>query len=136
MLSRAGFDRKLERAAPMMIIAANLPDIDGAALFWGPDAYLQWHRSYPHSLVFLPLMALIPPLLMLAIKRQRITLWAYAASLVALLSHVLLDWTNVYGIRALMPFSMFHFRLDLADLFDPWILAILGIALIAPWIAG
>ena len=105
MLSRSGIDRKVARAAPMMMIAANLPDIDAVSFFGGPVAYLEWHRSYPHALVFAPLMALIPPLLFLVFARQRISLWAYAGSLIGVLSHLALDWTNMYGIRLLLPFS-------------------------------
>jgi inner membrane protein len=135
MLSRAGIDRKVARAAPMMMIAANLPDIDAAAFFGGPVVYLQWHRSYPHALVFAPLMALIPPLLFLAFGRQRITLWAYAASLIGVLSHLALDWTNVYGIRMLLPFSERYLRLDITDIVDPWIWTILFLALAAPALA-
>ena len=135
MLSRSGIDRKVARAAPMMMIAANLPDIDAVAFFGGPVAYLQWHRSYPHALIFAPLMALIPPLLFLIFARQRITLWAYAGSLIGVLSHLALDWTNVYGIRMLLPFSNRYLRLDMTDIVDPWILAILFLALAAPALA-
>jgi inner membrane protein len=135
MLSRAGIDRKVARAAPMMMIAANLPDIDAVSFFGGPVAYLQWHRSYPHALVFAPLMALIPPLLFLVFARQRITLWAYAGSLIGILSHLALDWTNAYGIRLLLPFSDRWLRLDMTDIVDPWILAILFLALAAPALA-
>jgi inner membrane protein len=135
MLSRSGIDRRVARAAPMMMIAANLPDIDAAAFFGGPVAYLQWHRSYPHALAFAPLMALIPPVLFLVFRRQRITFWAYAASLIGVLSHLALDWTNVYGIRMLLPFSERYLRLDITDIVDPWILAILFLALAAPALA-
>jgi len=135
MLARSGFDRKFARAAPMMMIAANMPDIDAVAFFGGPVTYLEWHRSYPHALVFAPLMALIPPLLFLAFARQRISLWAYAASLIGVLSHLALDWTNIYGIRMLLPFSSRWLRLDITDIVDPWILAILFLALAAPAMA-
>lgn len=135
MLSRSGIDRKVARAAPMMMIAANLPDIDAVSFFGGPVAYLEWHRSYPHALVFAPLMALIPPLLFLVFARQRISLWAYAGSLIGVLTHLALDWTNAYGIRLLLPFSDRWLRLDMTDIVDPWILAILFLALAAPALA-
>jgi inner membrane protein len=135
MLARGGLDRKVVRAAPMMMIAANLPDIDAAAFFGGPAFYLEWHRSYPHALVFAPLMALIPPLLFFLFGRTKITLWSYAASLLGVLSHLLLDWTNIYGIRLLLPFSARWFHLDMTDIVDPWILAVLFLALAAPAMA-
>lgn len=135
MLSRSGFDRKVERCALMMIIAANLPDVDGVPIFFNPAVYIQWHRGYTHSLLLSPVMALIPPLLFLLFKKQRITLWAWGASLVGLLSHIALDSTNIYGIRLLMPASARWFRLDTTDLFDPWILGALFLALAAPALA-
>jgi inner membrane protein len=135
MLARSGLDRKVVRAAPMMMIAANLPDIDAVAFFGGPAFYLEWHRSYAHALAFAPLMALIPPLLFLLFGRTKITLWSYAASLLGVLSHLLLDWTNIYGIRLLLPFSARWFHLDMTDIVDPWILAVLFLALAAPAMA-
>lgn len=130
MMSRSGIDRKVEHAAPLMMIAANIPDIDVVSLFGGSLTYLEWHRSYTHALASAPLMALIPPLLLL--RRGRLTLWAYGFSLLGVLSHLVLDWTNVYGIRMLLPFSARWPRLDMTDVVDPWILAILFLALAAP----
>ncbi len=77
-------------------------------------------------------MALIPLLSVKLITRTRITLFAYLGCLVAVLSHLLLDWTNVYGIRLMMPFSSRWFRLDSTDIVDPVILLILLTALAAP----
>src|SRR5207302_520697 len=50
----------------------------------------------------------------------------------AVLVHLLLDWTNVYGIRLLLPFSDRWLRLDITDIVDPWILSILIIAIAVP----
>ena len=52
MLSRAGIDRKIPRAAPLMIVAANIPDLDVVSLAGGPLSYLTWHRSYTHAFAF------------------------------------------------------------------------------------
>ena len=134
MMSRAGFDRKFAKAAPLMILAANVPDIDIVAGLGGSLSYLKWHRSYTHSLAAAPLMALLP-LLFLMLFRIRPTLLGYAFSLTGVLSHLVLDWTNIYGIRMLLPFSEKWLRLDQTDVVDPWIWAALFLAIAAPALA-
>ena len=62
-------------------------------------------------------------------------LGAYAISLVAVASHLLLDYTNTYGIRLLLPFSARWFHLDLTSVVDLWIWAVLLVALAGPLIA-
>jgi len=140
MLARASMRGKSARdvsfdrphTAGMMMIAANIPDIDVVSMFGGSLTYIEYHRSYAHSLAFAPLMALIAPLIILAIFRTRITLGAYALSLVGVLSHLLLDWTNVYGIHLFLPFSSRISRLDITDVVDPWIWLLLITAVAAP----
>lgn len=129
MMSRAPAERP-PRAAVMMVLAANAPDIDVVSGLRGSLSYLEWHRSYTHSLAFAPLMAIIPLLLV-----WRFSLRGYLYSLAAVLSHLLLDWTNVYGIRMLLPFSHRWLRLDQTDVVDPWILALLLLAVAAPALA-
>lgn len=135
MMSRSGIDRKVPRAAWMMVLAANLPDMDVVSALGGSLNYLHWHRSYTHALVFTPLLALIPPLAILAVFRQKLSWWAYLFSLVGVWSHLALDWTNDYGVRMLLPFSARWLRLDQTDVVDPWILAILFLAVAAPALA-
>ncbi|HLH40852.1 MAG TPA: metal-dependent hydrolase [Bryobacteraceae bacterium] len=132
MMSRSGIDRKIPRAAPLMIVAANLPDVDVISLAGGTLSYLSWHRGYTHSFAFAPLMALIAALIVLG---RRISCWAYFFSLAGVLSHLLLDWTNVYGVRLLLPFSARWLRLDQTGVVDPWIWAILLLAVAAPALA-
>ena len=66
-------------------------------------------------------MALLPMLLV----RARFSWRSYLASMAAVLSHLLLDWTNPYGIPLALPFSAHRFRLDIANIFDVWIWVIL-----------
>src|ERR1700680_1088178 len=96
MLARVAAPRgKRPAAQGMMAIAANMPDIDVVSLFGGGITYLQHHREYTHTLVFAPLLAMIPPLLFRVLARQRLSLFAYFLSLAGGLSHVLLHLTNV-----------------------------------------
>lgn len=123
--------RVSRRNAAMMVIAANLPDIDVVSMLGGSVNYLEYHRGLTHSLAAAPLLAVLPVLLF----RRRD--WAsYLGCLAAVLSHLLLDWTNIYGIRMLLPFSSRWLRLDITDVVDPWILLMLLLAVAAPALAG
>jgi inner membrane protein len=121
MLARAGLEKTTPRGAGMMMLAANAPDIDAVFWFGGTLPYLEYHRSYTHSLTFMPLVALLPMLLV----RAKFSWRPYLASLAGVLSHLLLDWTNSYGILLGLPFSAHRFRLDIENLFDLWIWVIL-----------
>jgi inner membrane protein len=139
MLSRAGLNRG-EKGTPLMImLAANAPDMDTYSFFTDNLEYLQVHRGYTHSLVFAPFVALIPLLLVKAFTRTRftlVTLATYLGCVLAVLSHLLLDWTNVYGVRLLLPFSAKWYRLDSTDIIDPVILGVLILAVAAPALSG
>ncbi len=105
MMARVAL-RKSPRGAPaMMMIAANIPDIDVASGFGGSLAYIEYHRGYTHSLLASPVMALIPLLLFMAIFRQRPSLGMYFFSWIAVLSHLALDCTNPVAavLRSLGP---------------------------------
>ena len=144
MLSRVGgFNSNKvrgEKGAPIMLmLAANAPDMDTYNFFNDNLAYLQVHRGYTHALAFAPLVALVPLLLVKAFTRTRVTwvtLATYAGCLIAVLSHLLLDWTNVYGIRLMLPFNAKWYRLDSTDIIDPVILGILLLAVAAPALSG
>ena len=128
-LSRAGFNRWSPRPDLTLMLAANIPDLDMLCWFGGPMTLLQVHRGYTHSLAMLPVMALVATLIVCAVSRStRGWKSTYALSLVGVASHLLLDWTNTYGIRLLLPFSSEWLHLDLNHLFDFWILAALLIA--------
>ena len=51
-------------------------------------------------------------------------------------SHILIDCTNTYGVRLLLPFSSRWFSLDLNSLYDGWILAALTFAAFWPIFSG
>ena len=119
------------RSAAMMIVAANLPDADIVSWAGGTLTYLEYHRGILHSVTAAPLLALLVMLLF----RERG--WKpYLLCLAGIASHLLLDWTNTYGIRLLLPFSGKWLHLDITDVVDPWILLALLAAVSAPALAG
>jgi inner membrane protein len=121
LLARAGLEKTTPQGTAMMVLAANAPDIDAIFWFSGAQTYLEWHRTYPHAIAFAPLVALLPMLL----ARVRFSWPSFLASLIGVFSHLVLDWTNSYGIPLALPFSWHRFRLDIANVFDVWIWAIL-----------
>ena len=50
------------------------------------------------------------------------------ASLIAAATHPLMDWTNNYGVRPLLPWDGRWFYGDLVFIVDPYLLLILGAA--------
>jgi len=105
-LSRAGLKRWTPLATPILLLAANAPDIDIVSGLGGSLNYLHYHRHLTHALAAMPVMAILPVLLVRAVARKPVRWWgAFAAAMVAVAVHLLLDLTNVYGIRLLLPFS-------------------------------
>jgi inner membrane protein len=121
LLARAGLEKTTPHGTAMMVLAANAPDLDAVFWFSGSQTYIEWHRSYPHAIALAPLVALLPMLL----ARVRFSWPSFLAALIGVFSHLLLDWTNSYGIPLALPFSWHRFRLDIANVFDVWIWAIL-----------
>jgi inner membrane protein len=62
-------------------------------------------------------------------------LGAFAAALIAVASHLLLDLTNVYGIRLLLPFSGRWFHLDWTSVIDLCIWAVFLLCVAGPFLA-
>jgi inner membrane protein len=133
-LSRAGLNRISPRALVLLLLSANAPDADILGASGGALRYLEIHRGYSHSLLGLPFMAALSVLVTAAIYRGRLPwLKAWLVCCAGVASHLLLDWTNSYGIRLLLPFSSRWSHLDINSLYDGWIMAVLAFAAIWPY---
>ena len=60
----------------------------------------------------------------------------YSFILIALLSHLLLDWTNNYGLRPFFPFNPRWYAGSFVFIIEPLLLLILFTALVAPALFG
>lgn len=131
MLSRAGLNRWCARATPILLLAANLPDCDVVTSWGGALDYLDHHRGITHALAASPVVAAASVLL---VRLAGPLPWfrAIAVALPGVLSHLLLDWTNTYGIRMFLPASGEWLRLDITNVVDLVIWAILFLAVAAP----
>src|SRR5438309_707994 len=133
ILRRAGLNRWYPRSAVLLMLSANDADLDIITSAKGALLYFEYHRGITHSIVMLPAIALLPMLAVCAFRRS-MQGWraAWLLSMVGVASHLLLDWTNAYGIRLLAPFSRHWFRLDLNNIVDLWIWGVFLIAAVAP----
>jgi len=129
--AKAGLERASPYATAVCVIAANAPDADIATLIRGRWTYLENHRGLTHSILGTFTLALLIPVLFYAGDRLIARLRAtpprarfnglLLASLVLSASHPLLDWTNSYGLRPLLPWSARWYYGDLVFIVDPWI---------------
>jgi len=132
MLSRTGLGRLSPHATAILVLAANAPDMDILAAFGGAASYLNYHRNATHSLFAAPFVAILPVLAVRLFGGPIPWLGAYSLSLIGVASHLLMDWTNVYGLRLLSPFSAKWFDGDFIAVVDVWIWLFLFIGLAAP----
>jgi inner membrane protein len=143
-LSRSGLNRKTAYATLAMTLAAEAADMD---IFWGfhgPVTGFGHHRGITHTFLGAPVVALVVTAAVWLFdrvrkKRPRIRadwflVWLF--SLVAALSHILLDWTNNYGVRPFFPFNPRWYSLDLVFIFEPVIFLGLVLGLVIPAILG
>src|ERR1017187_4385781 len=75
-LSRIGLKRWTPLATPILLLAANAPDIDIVTASGGGLSYLHYHRHLTHSLVAMPVMALLVVLLVWVFGRKQKIRWA------------------------------------------------------------
>jgi len=146
-MGRAGLNRKTALATLTLTLAAEAPDLDVIGAFRGPAFGFAHHRGFTHSFVGVPLDAavvvgfvyLIWRLGGRKIKDPKLPprwglLFFYAC--LAGLSHILLDFTNNYGVRPFWPFSGKWYSWDIVFIFEPVIFAFLILGLVVPALFG
>lgn len=124
---------RLRRALSVLgIVAAEFPDSDliysGRVLDMGSLGYLLHHRGHTHTIVWAVVSAVL--LWLIArwwVKRTGEPLTRSASTallvvaLVGTLSHLLLDFTNSYGVHPLWPFNGRWFYGDAVFIVEPWL---------------
>jgi len=135
--AKAGLDRLSPYATSVCVVTANIADADFVTLFFGDRwTLLRHHRGITHSIIGTVAIGLLVPLFAFAIERliarirnrsTRIQLGGLMiASLITAATHPLMDWTNNYGLRPLLPWSGSWFYGDLVFIVDPYIWLVLG----------
>lgn len=142
-MSRAGLNRKTGLATLTLVLAAEGPDIDAVSYLGGGVSGLQHHRGITHSLMGAPFMGVITigvvyGIYRLLLKSRRQAKlppnWKllYAYAVLGSLSHILLDFTNNYGVRPFAPFNLRWYSWDVAFIIEPVILGALIVGLVLP----
>lgn len=159
-MARSGLNRRAAYATVAMAVAAELPDIDTIWTLRGPVEGFEHHRGITHTFLGIPIEAALLLLVFVLFHRLRSRekvehhptqdsanskphrpnripspiRWGvlYWLILLALASHLLLDYTNNYGIRPFFPFHRSWYAGSFVFIFDPLLFLLLVAGLILP----
>ena len=165
-IGRTGLNRKTAYATLVAVLAAEAADLDVLWGFTGPVETLKHHRGFTHSFIGAPVVAavVVAVIWLLHIWREQWRLrkakaslqntkappapapapakqpvrwwWLYWTALIAALSHILLDWTNNYGVRPFFPFNPRWYAGSIMFIAEPVLWALFFLALVLPWLFG
>src|SRR5262249_26516572 len=128
-IARTGAAKWAPHATVTAVIASNFPDIDSIAGLWGTAAYLDHHRGITHSLIGVPIFALVLTGMMYIFSGK---FWqTYAIAVIAIATHPALDYLNSYGLRPFLPWSQKWFYGDAVFIIDPYLDLILLMGILA-----
>ncbi len=150
-IGRAGLNRKTAYATLAAVLAAEAPDLDVLWGLAGPVEELKHHRGITHTFIAAPVIAGVVMGAVWVVHRLSKKLnrkakaptaqpvrwgWIYMTAVIALLSHLLLDWTTNYGLRPFYPFNPRWYAGSLVFIAEPVFWALLLLALVVPWLLG
>ena len=164
-IGRAGLNRKTAYATLAAVLAAEAADIDVLGGLAGPVEGLKHHRGITHTFLAVPLVAAAavgmvwlfdrwrrtrrsrkanppnqnakaPPALPTAPQQALRWGWLYLTALLSALSHLLLDWTNNYGLRPCFPVNTRWYAGSFVFIAEPVLWALLLAALVIPALLG
>jgi inner membrane protein len=164
-IARAGLNRKTAYATLAAVLAAEAADLDILWALRGPVEELKHHRGITHTFIGAPVVAgvVVGAVWLLhrwreARRRHKAAAakpqtmdpgapiprppqpvnwgWLYGTALIASLSHLLLDWTNNYGLRPFFPFDPRWYAGSFVFIAEPVLWALLLSALVVPGLLG
>ena len=164
-IGRAGLNRKTAYATLAATLAAEAADLDILWGFAGPVEELKHHRGITHTFIAAPFVAAAATGAAWLFHRWREGrrhraaallqnvkppaappveptvqpvrwAWVYCAAFIAALSHILLDWTNNYGVRPFFPFNPRWYAGSFVFIVEPVLWLLLGMAILIPWVLG
>ena len=163
-MGRAGFNRKTAYATLAATLAAEVADLDIFWSLRGPVEGLKHHRGITHTFIAVPVVAgvIVGAVWLLDRwneKRRTRKLaamqlepgaplprrlepsavhwgWLYLTCFAAAASHLLLDWTNNYGVRPFFPFNPRWYAGSFVFIAEPVLWGLFLLALVMPWLFG
>ncbi len=152
-LSRAGFNRKTALATVTMTLAAEAADIDMLWYLRGSGVGFVHHRGFTHTVWGAPIVAAMVIAFVYAARRlwhtwrppkdkparagvpsQPRWLVLYGLACIAAYSHLLLDFTNNYGVRFLWPLLNRWFAWDIVFIIEPVMYVFMIAGLVLPYL--
>jgi membrane-bound metal-dependent hydrolase YbcI (DUF457 family) len=151
-VARGFFPRAGKTAMASAVLAGTIADLDWLSSYFGPAAFLTWHRTYTHSVLTVFLVSAVLPAILLAgifwggvgfevpvpmgaipddpraMRKpmvRAVLLALFLAPLSAAVVHTAMDACQSSGVMLLWPFSSKYFAADWLPRIDPWILTIL-----------
>lgn len=143
LMGQMGLKKKTGLGLAALVLGANLPDIDVVGLFWLDSIEaLGFRRGITHG----PIGVVLLPLGLAALLwgfdrwqdgrgkrpagRNPVSFkWLYLLGLIGAISHTLMDWLNVYGVRFLYPFDKSWYYGDTLFIIDVWLWAWLALGI-------
>src|SRR5882672_6275389 len=123
--------KSLPRRIAAGFFACAAPDLDIVITLFGPIAYLENHRGVTHSLILLPLWALLFSWILAKILREpRGWRALYFVTALGLALHVAGDVITSYGTMILAPFSDWRAQIGTTFIIDLWFSGIIVAGLV------
>ncbi|RZL85605.1 MAG: metal-dependent hydrolase [Variovorax sp.] len=119
-------------------VAGSFPDVDFVGFLIDPLRYLAyWHQGPTHSLVLLPVWAILLGVGYCGVTRR----WqafgeAFVASSLGIASHIVLDVLTAYGTQVLYPLADWRVALGTTFVVDPLLTALIVASLAASLRSG
>jgi inner membrane protein len=163
-IGRAGLNRKTAYATLAATLAAEAADLDILWGLRGPVEELKRHRGITHTFIAIPVVAGVVVVAVwllhrwldgrrsrklaaanlspgepipLRLQAQQVNWkWLYLTAFIAASTHILLDWTNNYGVRPFFPFNPRWYAGSFMFIAEPILWGVFLIALILPGLFG
>jgi len=152
-IGRAGLNRKTAYATLAAVLAAEAADADVLWGFAGPVEELKHHRGITHTFIAVPVVAGVVVGAVWLLHRWREKRrsrkaeslqqpqpvrwgWLYLTAMISALSHLMLDWTNNYGLRPFFPFNSHWYAGSFVYIAEPVLWLLFFLALVMPWLLG